>query len=88
MTKRKEQLEKRKRQLWVYLLGYYVDWNFMPTLREMADNAFGEDKLSYEGARYILRLLEKDGRIKINPRKRRGIELIEPKKEGGESNGN
>lgn len=76
MTKRNEQLEKRKRQCWVYLLGYYVDWNFMPTLREIATNAFGENKLSYEGARYILRLLKADGKIDIIPGKRRGIELI------------
>ena len=73
---RKGQLEKRKRQLWVYLLDYYIDWNFFPTLREMAENAFREDKLSYEGARYILKLLESDGKIKIIPKKRRGIELL------------
>lgn len=84
MTKRKEQLEKRKRMLWVYLLDYYVDYNILPTLREIAENAFGEDKLSYEGARYILRLLETDGKIKIDKKKRRGIRLVSETK-GGEN---
>jgi len=81
---RKEKFKKRKRELWVYLLGYYVDNNYMPTLQEIAENAFGEVKLTREGARYILKGLEKDGRIKINARKRRGIELIT---EGGGKDG-
>ena len=75
---RKEKLEKRKRQLWVYILGFYVDWNYAPLLQEMADNAFGEDKLTREGARYILKMLEKDGKIKIEPMKRRGVKLVVP----------
>ena len=76
---RKEKFEKRKRELWVYILGYYVDHNYMPLLREIAENAFTPDKLTREGARYILKGLEKDGRIKISSKKRRGIELITKK---------
>ena len=83
MTSRKEKFKKRERQLWAYLLGYYVDWDFMPTLKEISENAFGGVKLTREGARYILKGLETDGRIKIIKRKRRGIELIT---KGGETN--
>ena len=75
---RKEKFKKRKRQLWVYILGFFVDWNYAPLLQEMADNAFGKDKLTREGARYVLKGLEEDGRIKINPKKRRGVELVVP----------
>ena len=81
---RKEKFKKRKRELWAYLLGYYVDWDFMPTLQEIADNAFGKVKLTREGARYILLGLEKDGRIEIIPNKKRGIKLLTEK--GGEQN--
>ena len=80
---RKEKFKKRKMQLWAYLLGYYVDWDYMPTLQEIAENAFGEVKLTKEGSRYLLKALEKEGKIRINPKKRRGIELVE---EGGENN--
>ena len=73
---RAEKFKKRKRQLWAYLLGYYVDWDFMPTLQEISENAFKGVKLTREGARYVLKGLEKDGRIKIIEKKRRGIELI------------
>ena len=85
--KRREKIEKRKRQLWIYILGFYVDWECSPLLQEMADNAFGDDKMTREGARYILKLLEKDGKIKIEPKKRRGVKLVVPKKEGGEESG-
>ena len=81
---RKEKFKKRKMQLWAYLLGYYVSWDYMPTLQEIADNAFGAVQLTKEGSRYLLKALEKEGKIKINPRKRRGIELIE---EGGDKDG-
>ena len=74
-----EKLEKRKRQLWAYILRYYVDWKYSPLLKEMADNAFGDDKLSKEGARYILKLLEAEGKIRIEPMKRRGVRLVVPK---------
>ena len=79
---RKEKYKKRKRQLWVYLLGYYVDHDYMPLLREIAEEAFRPDRLTREGARYILKGLEEDGRIRIISTKRRGIELIT--KEGGD----
>ena len=79
LAERKEKFKKRKRQLWAYLLGYYVDWDYMPTLQEIADNAFTPNKLTREGARYILKGLEKDGMVKINPTKKRGIELITKK---------
>jgi len=65
---------KNKRQAWIYLLKYYNDWGFMPTLQEIADNAFDKRK-TREGARYILQQLERDGKIKVESNKNRGIRL-------------
>ena len=63
-----------KRRAWIYLLSYYNDWGFMPTLQEIANNAFGR-RMTREGARYVLRQLERDGKIKVEPGKNRGIRL-------------
>ena len=72
---RAEKFKKRKRELWAYLLGYYVDWGFMPLLKEIAEEAFKPAKLTREGARYILKGLEKEGKIEILEKKKRGIVL-------------
>ncbi len=63
-----------KMKVWAYLLGYYNDNEFMPTLQEISDNAI-DRKLSRQGAKYILLQLEKDGKIKLEPSKIRGISL-------------
>jgi len=68
-------MKKNERRAWIYLLAYHSDWGFMPTLQEIADNAF-ERKMTREGARYILKQLEKDGKIEIEPNKNRGIRIL------------
>lgn len=63
-----------RQRVWIYLLEYYNDNNFMPTLDEISRNAF-DNKLSRQGAKYLLHRLEKDGKIKVEPKRMRGISL-------------
>ncbi len=62
--------------VWAYILGYYTDNGYMPTLGEIADN-FSKNGSTYskEWARLCLKELQKQGRIKITPGKQRGITL-------------
>lgn len=64
-------------KVWEFLLHYYAEYSYMPTLREIADH-FSVDgsKYSHEWARYCLRELERQGRIKVEFQKMRGIKLI------------
>ncbi|MCH7541555.1 hypothetical protein IH981_02125 [Patescibacteria group bacterium] len=57
--------------VWAYILGYYTDNGYMPTLSEIATNF----NRTSEWARLCLKELEKQGKIKITPRKHRGILL-------------
>ena len=69
-------LSKVAEDVWAYILGYYTDNGYMPTLGEIAGN-FTKDGNTYskEWARLCLKELQKQGRIKITPRKHRGITL-------------
>lgn len=69
-------ISKVAEDVWAYILGYYQDEGYMPTLGEIADNA-GKDGITYskEWARLCLKELQKQGRIEIDPGKHRGIKL-------------
>ncbi len=67
-------IEKRKKDAWAYILKYYTDNGYMPTLREIGESAF-QDHLTPEGVKYILKGLARDNKIELIPRKPRGIVL-------------
>lgn len=63
--------------VWTYVLGYYKDNGYMPTIKEIGDHA-GEDGVirSKEWARLCLLELQKQGRLEVTPGKHRGIKLM------------
>jgi len=66
------------KEVWIYILGYYGDYDYMPTLDEIAKNFSTDGKaFSKEWARLCLKELEKQKKIKVEPRKHRGITLIQ-----------
>ena len=67
----KEPISKTAKRVESYLLGFYAQNEYMPTLAELAQ-AFGRSR---EYMRRCLLLLEAKGRIKKIPRKHRGIEI-------------
>ena len=80
----KKKVEKPKgnltmpNEIWGYLLGYFEDNKFMPTLEEIAiyfNNINGTNH-GREWARHHLKQLVKDGRVRIDKHKTRGIKLI------------
>lgn len=62
--------------VWAYILGYYTDHKYMPTLTEISLNF---EKKSKSWASNCLEELERQGKIKIDRYKHRGIELITKK---------
>ena len=79
--KNKKQLQQKTQRLpiqkvvqdvWAYILGYYQDNGYMPTLEEIG-REFDKTK---QWADLCLAELEKQGKIKVIPNKHRGIQLI------------
>jgi len=70
----RQPLQGRAQEVWAYLLGYFEDNNFMPTLQEIGDR-FGKSR---QWADQVVAELERQGHIKTDPRKLRGI-TIAPK---------
>ena len=68
--------------IYPYLLGYFQDNGFMPTLSEIA--TFIKQKTGIGVSRQMvvnyLREIEKQGKIKVAPGKLRGIILLKPNK--------
>ena len=65
-----------------YLLGYFTDNGYMPTLQEIAGrftNPRTGDCYTRAWAKQCIDELVRQGKIKVEPRKRRGITLIEKK---------
>ncbi len=64
-------------KVWLYLLGYYSKKGYMPTLEEIAEE-FSTRTHSYtkEWARFCLKELQAQKKIKVLRYKHRGIELI------------
>ena len=63
--------------VYAYILGYYTDNGYMPTCPEIATK-FSTPEHSYtkEWARFVLKELARQKKIKINKYKHRGIQLI------------
>ena len=77
LTLKKAPIERTAKEMWVYLLGYFTDNEFMPTLKEIADHFSTEGRhYTTEWARYVLAVLVRQKRIKIVKYKNRGIRLI------------
>lgn len=65
-------------KVWSFILGYYTDIGYMPTLQEIADN-FNRQRTephSRQWAHYYVAKLVKAMKIKYADGKTRGIELI------------
>jgi len=74
-------IEIRKKQTYLFLVRYYRAYGEMPLLWEIGAAAYiGGDPyqkrtLTPQRVWHILRELEKDGKIEIEKRKRRGIKI-------------
>lgn len=72
MTKSRVSMEKRAAEVWKFVLNYYTKQSEMPTLLQIGQ-AHGKTK---QWAFLAVRELERMGKIKVEPRKNRGIVLI------------
>lgn len=68
---------KAAEMVYIYLLGYLNDNGYMPTITEIHEN-LSKDGMGFsrQWAWMCLKELENQGRIKIVPRKHRGILLL------------
>ena len=72
----REPISKIAQDVYTFVLTYRDDNGYMPTLGEIAANfTRNGDTYSKEWARLCLKELEKQGKIKVEPRKHRGILL-------------
>lgn len=73
---KREPISKVVEDVREYILGYYTQHEYMPTLAEIAGH-FSKNGKTYsrEWARLCLKELERQGKIEVVPRKHRGILL-------------
>jgi hypothetical protein len=74
--------KKTAENVYGYILGYYTDNEYMPTLQEIAGrftNRRTGDHYTRAWAKLCVDELVRQGKVKVEPRKRRGIVLIEHK---------
>ena len=65
-------------KIYIYILGYYNDNDYFPTLQEIANNFTNKntgETYTKEWARQMCNELVKQGKITIDKRKWRGIRL-------------
>ena len=74
MPKKKKMVsgEERKSDIWAFILGYWEDRKYTPTLNEIGWY-FGKSR---QWAQYFVKQLEADGKVKVVPHRIRGIVVL------------
>lgn len=70
-------IQKTSKEVYAYIFGYYQIEGYMPTLQEIADHfaLLRGRKYTAQWAHIVIKYLEKQGKVKVDKKKSRGIEL-------------
>lgn len=70
-------IQETAKKVFAFILGYYGDYEYMPTLSEIAEHFSTRDKkYSRQWADYCLKELVREYKIKVVSRKHRGIKIV------------